>query len=262
MAGPGGAIVARLSCYLLTHNSAKRLEEVLASLSGVADEIVVVDSGSSDRTLEIAAAFDARILERPMDSFSAQRAFAVSNCQHAWVLSVDSDEVLSTELAARIMALKEANFEHPSKPDAYAIKRRWFIMGREVHCFYPSHCPDFPIRLFLKEKALYSTDRKVHENMHGFSKAVRIDEPILHYSCDSIDAMYAKVNLYTSLAASDHRTRFGVPSLISIAIMPFAIAAKWYFLGRGWKDGYVGLIHARYVADSVYLKLAKARFAA
>lgn len=250
----------KLSCYILTYNSSRRLREVLESVAGVADEVVIVDSGSTDSTLEIAASFRARILERPMDGFSAQRAFAVSNCQFPWVLSIDSDEVLSDGLRARIGILKGTGFDHPAKPDAFAITRRWYIMGREVHCFYPSRCPDFPIRLFLKDRVQYSTDRLVHENMQGFSKAVRIDEPLLHFSCDSVDAMYAKMNLYTTLAANDHRKRFGAPSLLSIALSPLAIAAKWYFLEQGWKDGHIGLIQARYVADSVYLKLIKARF--
>lgn len=248
-----------LSCYILTYNSEHRLEQVLASLAGIADELLIVDSGSTDRTLVIAEQFGARILQRPFGDFTTQRSYAVSQCAHDWILSVDSDEVASTELARRLRDLRQRNLDDDSAPDAFAIRRDWYVMGRRVHCFYPSHCPDFPIRLFDRRKATYRAGRLVHEAMAGFSKAERIDEPLVHYTCDTIDQMYGKMNLYTTLAAQDLR-KHGRPSILRTLLMPWLTWFKWYVITGGWKDGVVGAILARYAADTVYQKCIKARY--
>ena len=88
----------------------------------------------------------------------------------------------------------------------------------------------------------------------------RIDEPLLHYSCDSIEEMYGKLGLYTTLAARDLRAKRGRPSLIEVILMPWIVSFKWYVVVGGWRDGIIGVILARYVADSVYQKYLKARW--
>jgi glycosyltransferase involved in cell wall biosynthesis len=174
-------MAAQISCYILTHNRALHLEQVLASLADIPDELVVVDSGSTDGTQEIAARFGARVIHRAFDNFTAQRNFAVSQCRHDWVFTIDSDEVLSPELADRLRRLK-STIAAEDEVDAYAVRREWYVLGRRVHAFYPSHCPDYPVRLFRKSRAAYLEGRQVHETLRGFRKAERILEPLLHYS--------------------------------------------------------------------------------
>jgi glycosyltransferase involved in cell wall biosynthesis len=252
-------VSAQFSCYILTHNRARHLEPVLASLSGIPDELVVVDSGSSDGTQEIAARFGARVIYRALDNFTAQRNFALSQCSHDWVFTIDSDEVLSPELADRLRRLKNKIAAEDSV-DAYSVRREWYVLGQRVHAFYPSDCPDYPVRLFRKSRAAYLEGRHVHETLRGFKKGDRILEPLLHYSCMSVDELYGKMNLYTTLAARDLLAQRGRPSLLELIFRPAAISLKWYLWHGGWRDGLLGAILARYVYDTVYQKYLKARY--
>jgi glycosyltransferase involved in cell wall biosynthesis len=252
-------MAAQISCYILTHNRALHLEQVLASLADIPDELVVVDSGSTDGTQEIAARFGARVIHRAFDNFTAQRNFAVSQCRHDWVFTIDSDEVLSPELADRLRRLK-STIAAEDEVDAYAVRREWYVLGRRVHAFYPSHCPDYPVRLFRKSRAAYLEGRQVHETLRGFRKAERILEPLLHYSCGSVEELYGKMGLYTTLAARDLLAQGGRPSLLALLFRPPAISLKWYLWHGGWRDGSVGAILARYVYDTVYQKYLKARY--
>jgi glycosyltransferase involved in cell wall biosynthesis len=254
-------MATKISCYILTYNRAHHLERVLASLSDIPDELVVVDSGSVDGTQDVAARFGARVIHRDFDNFTAQRKFAVSQCRHDWVLTIDSDEVVSPELAERLRVLKQTlGAGGASEPDAYAIRREWYTLGRRIHSFYPSLCPDFPIRLFRKDRATYLEGRQVHETLRGFRKADRIDASLLHYSCDSVDELYGKMNLYTTLAARDLLVRRGRPSFAELLLLPRLISLKWFLWHGGWRDGFVGIILARYVYDTVYQKHLKARY--
>lgn len=249
-----------LSCYLLTYNSEVGLGGALLSLRQVADEIVVIDSGSTDLTKQIALSAGARVIYRKFEGFSAQRAYAVTQCRYPWVLSIDSDEVVSESLANRILELKRCGFRSETTcPDAFGIRREWYLLGRKIHCFYPSRCPDQPIRLFKKDHVQYSASRHVHENMTAFARSESIDEPIMHYTCNTIDQMYCKLNLYSTLAAKDFIGLGGRSSFLKIMIVPWLLWFRWYVSYGGWRDGRVGLIHARYVRDMAYQKYLKAR---
>lgn len=250
-----------LSCYVLTFNSERRLAKVLESVQGVADEIVIVDSGSKDRTREIAARFGARFLVHEFVDFKSQRTVAIQQCRNLWVLELDSDEELSAALRERIRALKANDFLQASAaPEAFGIRRRWFLLGREVHCFYPSKCPDQPVRLFRKDRISYERSPGIHEAKDGFRLAIRIEEPILHFTCDSIEQMYGKMDLYTTLAAREMAVRGEQGSAWKLFVYPWALWFRWYVLNRGWKDGWLGLIHGRYVRDTVYQKYLKLSF--
>lgn len=247
-----------LSTYLLTFNSDRRLGQVLKSIQGIADEIVIVDSGSYDATREIAMRHGAHFIFRQFDTFTLQREFAVGQCVHDWVLALDSDEVVSQPLHEYLLKLKADGFRRGGIiPDAFAIRREWYFLSRRVHCFYPSDCPDQPVRLFQKHKAAYRPGRHVHEDMIGFSEALPIEEPLLHYTCDSINDLYSKINQYSTLAAHDLQDKNSNSSWVKVIVFPILIAARWYLLHGGWRDGIVGLVHARFVQDMVYQKYLK-----
>ena len=250
----------QLSCYVLTCNSQHRLCEVLSSVQGIVDDLLVVDSGSMDQTRDIAERHGARFLYRSFDDFKRQRAFALAQCTHSWVLELDSDEVVSDALRRRLTLLAANNFcEGGKSPDAFGIKRKWFLLGREIHCFYPSVCPDRPVKLFKKDRITYETGRGIHEGKSGFELAKYIDEPILHYTCDTIEQMYGKINLYTTLAAKEMHQGGEKASLVKLVVYPWILWFWWYIVKGGCKDGLLGLVHGRYVRDTVYQKYLKLR---
>jgi len=250
-----------LSCYVLTRNSERRLREVLSSVQAVADDIVVVDSGSTDGTLDIVREFGVRLAVREFDNFREQREYALSLCRHDWVLELDSDEVVSTELFGRLAALKLNGFALDGRtPDAFGIWREWYLLGKRVHCFYPSRCPDRPVRLFRRSVFGYRSASGVHEALSGRGWVLPIAEPILHYTCDSIDQMYAKINQYSTLAAIEMHRQGKTASWLSIFAYPWLVWFKFYVLNGGWRDGGLGLVHGRYVRDSVWQKLVKLKY--
>lgn len=250
-----------LSAYVLTFNSQDLIRRVVDSLIPVADEIIVVDSGSTDKTLDILKELPVEVIFRPLDDFVSQRTFAVDNCSGTWILAVDSDEVLTEALQQKILSLKNERLVQESHPvDAYGIRREWYILGRKVRCFYPSRCPDQPIRLFRKVAIYYDKSKLVHESARGFKRSAGIEEELSHYSCNSIQEMYGKINKYTELAARLHKKSGGSTSLLTLFVWPWLVALRWYAFLGGWRDGIVGVVHFFYVWDSVYLKILKARF--
>lgn len=243
----------KISAYVLTYNSERRLRDVLGALAQVADELVVVDSGSRDATLSICEAAGAKVFHRPFDDFASQRNFALSCCSHPWVLEMDSDEVMSEDL---IRAIPRLAFD----VDGYRIRRDWYALGRKVRCFYPSTCPDDPVRLYRKDKVRYEPAvRLIHEYPTGYASLGRIREPISHYTCDSVDEMYSKVNRYTTLLGAQARRESGRPPWWKVFVFPWLAWADWYLRKGGFRDGWVGAVHGRYVRDTVWQKYLKAR---
>ncbi|MBH1975869.1 MAG: glycosyltransferase family 2 protein [Rhodocyclales bacterium] len=252
-----------LSCYILTHNSERRLAQVLASIQQIADEILIVDSGSTDQTLTIARQFGATILTRNFDNFRDQRIFAEDHCTQPWVLALDSDEVVSEALCQRLQQLKNTHFQTDAgiTPDGFSIRRNWFFMGQPVRNFYPVKTPEFIVRLFQRERLSHRGSRIIHEQLQlDGAKIGQINEPLLHYSCDSIDDLYAKIGLYTKLAAEDMHAKGEPSSPLKIYIYPWLIWARWHLLYGGWRDGAPGRILGKYVRDTVYLKYLKLKY--
>lgn len=159
-----------------------------------------------------------------------------------------------------MLSLKRECLHRASHPvDAYGIRREWYILGRKVRCFYPSVCPDQPIRLFRKDVVFYDRKKIVHEYARGFKHSEGIEEELSHYSCDSIKEMYGKVNTYTDLAGKLYKNSGASTSMLTLFVWPWLVAFRWYLVLGGWKDGTLGIVHFLYVRDCVYLKVLKAR---
>ena len=253
---------ALLSCYLLTFNSEKYLAQILAALQPIADDLVLVDSGSTDKTQEIAAHYNARFIYRKFDNFKNQRNFAQDQCLNNWVFNLDSDEVPSTDCINAITALKARNFnEESSGPEAYRIERHWYLLGQKVHCFYPIDSPDFPVRLFRKDVVSFKTSSNfVHETPSGFTRTEKIPGAVNHFSCDSIHELYGKLNQYTSLAARDLKNRGKKATWSKLWLSPIGSWFKWYVKKGGFKDGYVGYVLGRYAYEYSYQKYLKLKY--
>jgi len=246
--------VSPLSVYVLTHNSEKYLSQILAAVLGVADDLLVVDSGSQDRTVEIARANGARVLFRPFDDFRQQRLFAQQNCEHEFVFFLDSDEIPSAELLTAIRGMKQEGFQH----DAYVIQRDWIVLGRQVHAMYPVGCPDYPIRIINKNRVTLS-EQAVHEDFIGYRSRGCLNLPIQHHTFHSMEELQIKLQRYTDLDAFDI-ARFNNKKYLALRqwTSPLGAFLKWYIRSANWKDGWVGLQLGLYAARYTHLKYRKA----
>jgi glycosyltransferase involved in cell wall biosynthesis len=248
-----------LSCYILTHNSQEYLEQVIAPLQHVVDDLVLIDSGSTDRTKAIAEQYGARFIHRPLDNFKNQRNFALDQCQQTWVLSLDSDEVPDQSLVDALRIFKET--AGTTNIQALKIQRRWMVMGQEVQTFYPIKSPDFPLRLFRKDVVNFN-DRSnmVHETPSGHEWEATLDGFVRHYTFNKVEDLYRKLNLYTSIAAQDMAARGKKASWEKILFSPFAAWVKWYLIKQGFRDGAVGWVLGQYAYDYTLQKYLKLRF--
>ena len=245
-----------LSIYILTHNSERHLGKVLAVAKRAADDLLVVDSGSKDSTLEIAARYGARIVHRPFDNFRAQRLFANSQCLHEAVMFFDSDEIASDALIDEILALKDSGFSH----DAYTVRRDWIVRGKVVHALMPVGCPDYPVRIYHRDKTDF-TEHRVHETPLGHDSVGRIESSLVHHTFESQSELMRKLDLYTDLAAVDlvNSGKWGGLLWLKQWSSPVGAFGKWYFRRGNWRDGRLGLTLALYASAYTHRKYRKAR---
>ena len=233
-----------LSVTIITKNEEKRIAKCLESVS-FADEILVVDSGSTDRTVEIAKQYGARVIEQPWLGYGRQKQFAVDQAEHDWVLCLDADEWLSPELSFAIQKeLSSLEF------DAYAFPRCNRFMGRWLR--YGEGYPDWSTRFFNKKKARWSTD-EVHETVNVSGEAGKIYADLMHESEDGLASYLAKQDCYIRIQArhiKGNRISFG----LRLALSPVFRFIKFYFFRKGFLDGYPGLIHILVGCRGVFFK--------
>jgi glycosyltransferase involved in cell wall biosynthesis len=241
-----------LSVVLITHNAAAQLPECLASVA-FADEVVVVDSDSSDGTAQVAQRYGARVLTREWLGFGRQKQFAVEQAAHDWVLCLDADERVSPELAASLVRTLQA----PAAP-AYRMARRNRFLGRWLR--HGEGYPDWSLRLFDRRRARWSDD-EVHE------KVICADAPdaipatlegdLLHESAEDLGRYLEKQNRYTALAAQELHRRGRRAGLARLALSPLARFFKFYLLRLGFLDGLPGLVHISIGCMNSFMKYAK-----
>jgi len=237
-----------LSVVIITKNAATQLAACLESAS-FADEIVVVDSDSSDGTAELAAQRGARVLQRQWLGFGPQKQFAVEAARNDWVLCLDADERVSAPLRASILAVLAA-----PAAQAYAMARCNRFMGRWLR--HGEGYPDRSLRLFDRRHARWSDD-PVHEKVLTEAPVTRIGGDLLHDSAETLESYLNKQNRYTSLQAEalfKAGTRAGVAQLLLSPLLRFA---KFYFLRLGFLDGTAGLVHIAIGCCNSFHKYAK-----
>ncbi len=172
--------MGKISATILTYNEEKRIEPCLESLRGIADEIIVIDSFSTDSTVDICKRYGCKVTQRRLAGYGAQRQYATSLTSHSYVLSIDADEVLSPALRTSLLRLKEEGFNHR----VYAFSRLNFYCGQPVkHCGW---YPDTQIRLFDKRYANWNLHDVAEKVIFRDSVAPEhVDGDILHYRCDT-----------------------------------------------------------------------------
>ena len=242
----------QLSVVLITKNAEALLEKCLQSCA-FADEIVVVDSGSTDRTLAIANAYKAKVIHQNWLGFGPQKQFAVSQASHDWVLCLDADEWLSEELRHEISNLLN-NFAAEKHLAAYRFARSNKFMGRFLK--FGEGYPDYNLRLFDRRQARWS-DHAVHEHVITDGQIGTLKGDLMHESGEDIALYLAKQNRYTSLQADILFQRGKKAGMAKLVFSPLLRFVKFYLLRQGFRDGLPGLVHISIGCFNSYIKYAK-----
>jgi (heptosyl)LPS beta-1,4-glucosyltransferase len=241
-----------LSVIIIVRNEEDKLPGALASVRELADEIVLVDTGSTDSTLKIARAEKKlRLLEIPFEDFSQAKQRALDEARQEWVLALDADERVSDELARKIRQL--AVNQQLVGMGGFRVRRRNFILGRQMTSMGLER--DTQLRLFRREGARYN-GHLVHEGVTLSPGAPigLLEEPIDHYTFGGIDSYLRKMDLYTSLEIREGGRRFGTWHLIS---SPPSTFCRVYFFGGGWRDGFAGFLWASLTVLGRFLRDVK-----
>jgi glycosyltransferase involved in cell wall biosynthesis len=243
-----------LSLCVITRDAAHQIAGCLASVP-FAGEILIVDSGSSDDTVEIARGCGARVVAQPWLGFGAQKNFAVAQARNDWVLCLDADERLTPELGAAIRAALAASAA-TSGPAAYAMARRNRFLGRWLA--HGEGYPDWNVRLFDRRRARW-TDDPVHEHVVADARVERLAGDLLHASAESLDTYMAKQNRYTTLQAEALHARGARAGAAQLVLSPLVRFARFYVLKLGFLDGVAGFVHIAIGCFNSFMKYAKLR---
>ena len=237
-----------LSVAIITLNAAAQLEACLKS-ARFADEIVVIDSGSSDGTQVLAERHGARVIQQDWLGFGPQKQFAVEQASHDWVLCLDADERVTPQLQASI----ENALKNPSTA-AFRFPRKNRFLGRYLK--HGEGYPDWSLRLFDRRQACWSDDA-VHEKVETQSRIGELPGDLLHDSAESLAAYLAKQNRYSTLAADMAFAAGKRAGFARIVFSPLVRFLKFYFVRQGFRDGLPGLVHIAIGCFNSFVKYSK-----
>lgn len=216
----------RLSVTIVAQNEAERIGEVLDAVR-CADELLVVDGGSTDSTVDICRRRGARVLLRPFDGFAPQKRFAAAQAENDWILNLDADEVMTPELNEEI---RELMARETIAEAAFFVPMRLVFMGREFRHGQESRMPK--LRLFDRRRAEYA-DRDVHEHVVAHGPTGRLRHHALHYSYRDLSHWADKMNRYTTLGARSLSRRRARRSLARLVLTgPIHFVQEWIFRGN------------------------------
>lgn len=246
-----------LSVAIITLNAASQLEACLSSAC-FADEIVVVDSGSTDGTVELAERHGARVIHQDWLGFGAQKQFAVNAASHDWVLCLDADERVSQALQSAIEnALIAPSTLGPAAVPmvaAFRFPRCNRFLGRYLK--HGEGYPDWSLRLFDRRRGRWSDDA-VHEKVIADGPVGTLDGDLLHDSAESLATYLTKQNRYTSLAADMALATGKRSGTAKLVISPLVRFIKFYFIRQGFRDGLPGFVHIAVGCFNSFTKYAK-----
>ncbi len=239
-----------LSVIIITRNEEHNITDCLQSVKW-ANDLIVVDAQSSDKTVERARALTEKVFVVAWRGYGEAKNYALQHTQHDWILWLDADERVTTELTNEIQMLLDS----PNKQyEAYEVARRAYFIGKWIqHCGW---YPGYVVRLFRKDKVKFSTSR-VHEKLEFRVEKGRLSQDLLHYTDENLFYYFSKLNRYTSLAAVDLNEQRRKFSLTDLLIKPPFLFVKMYILRRGFLDGMHGLVLSLLSAAYVFIKYAK-----
>jgi glycosyltransferase involved in cell wall biosynthesis len=238
----------QVSVGIITKDEEKNIEDALKSVDG-AGEVIIVDSFSKDRTVEICSKYTDKIYQHDWEGYSRQKQKTVDYSKGPWVLILDADERLTPELRNEIeQSVKETDY------NGFYLPRKNYFLGRWIR--HSGWWPDHTLRLFRKDKAKFE-EREVHEKVVLEGKAGYLKNPMEHYTYRSISEFIKKMENYSNLASIEIRRRSGRAGLYSVTVRPLATFIKMFFLRLGFLDGVHGLILAALYSYYTFLKYAK-----
>jgi glycosyltransferase involved in cell wall biosynthesis len=241
--------MSRLSIAIIAWNEEERLRGCLESIAW-ADEIVVVDAESTDKTVPLAREFTDKVYVRPWPGFAVQKNFALEHATGDWILSLDADERVSPELRERIEAIVKAG----GPADGYSLPRRNIFWGAWVR--HGGLYPDYQLRLFRRGAGRF-VDDAVHESVQVQGRVDTLTEALLHHSYRDLEDFVRRSNRYSTLSAQDWVRRGRPVRLGDLIMRPLGRFVSMYILQRGFLDGWRGFVLAVLYAEYVFLRMAK-----
>lgn len=240
----------KISAIIITFNEAERLPAALKSLEGVASEIIVVDSHSTDDTVKIARSFGCRVFERDWTNYADQKNFGHSQASYPWILSLDADERLSPELREEIISLL------PTEPDwaGFSMPRRVFYLGRWIR--HGGWYPDRRVRLFRRERAHWEGEY-VHEKLIIEGEIKRLKGDILHFTYRHITDHMRRINLFSELGAKKLYARRKKCRWYHLILLPWVRFVRNYIFLGGFLDGFPGLVISVLSSYALFARYAK-----
>jgi glycosyltransferase involved in cell wall biosynthesis len=237
-----------LSVVLITFNEGHHIAKCLKAVQAVADEIVVIDSGSTDDTIEVCKAYGARVINLTWSGYSAQKNFGNNQTSLDWILSIDADEVLNETLIQSILKWKR-------NPQTACFKRMTNYCGTFIK--HGGWYPDVKVRLFNKQETQW--EGTIHEVLRGLSKenTFLLEGDCLHYSYYSVDQHYAQAEKFTSIQAEDLFQQGKKSPWFKRVFSPISKFVVDYFFRFGFLDGKAGFTVARISAYATFLKYKK-----
>ena len=246
-------MTARLSVTIITLNEEANIRRTLESIMW-ADEIIVLDSGSTDRTMAICREFTGKVYHQDWLGFSGQKNAAIDRATGDWILSLDADEPIEPELAAEIRTIMAS----PDAYDGYRVPRKTFFLGKWIQ--HGGWYPDDNLRLFRRGKGRFG-ERAVHEAIKVQGTIGRTAHAIEHHAFPDLASYMASINSYSSLAVTEMAQR-GVTAFkagwVNILLRPFGTFFYKYVVRLGFLDGKHGLVLNLFHAYYVFAKYAKA----
>ncbi len=242
----------KVSATIITRDEEAKVERALASLAGVADQILVVDSLSRDSTVEICRRHADRVIERAWLGYRAQKQFAAEQAAFDWVLSLDADEVLGPDLREQLKAWKQLPADDPRA--GYRVRRRTRFLGRWID--HTSWASDWQLRLFDRRRASWQGGR-VHESVRAAGEVGRLEGVLEHYTYESVSEYLAQLENFSRLAAADAFERGRRCSWARLLLLPPWEFGRNFLLARGFLDGVPGLAVSVLCAVSVFFKQLK-----
>jgi glycosyltransferase involved in cell wall biosynthesis len=243
--------LVKISACIITFNEENKIAEAIESIAW-ADEILIVDSESSDQTRAIAESLGAKVLIKKWAGFSKQKKYAADCAAHDWIFSLDADERVSDELKVEILRLKNSTAN--ASADGYRIPRLSFYMNRPIR--HGGWYPDWQLRFFNRHRGKWK-DVLIHESfqMNDGARIEKLNGDILHYTVEDASHHHRMIGTrYAPLAAEQMFERGKKTSAFKVATVGSATFLQNYFLRGGFLDGFAGFCIARFAAHHAFLK--------
>lgn len=243
-----------LSVFIVAKNEADRIATTINSVREFTDEIVVVDSGSDDQTVEICTSLGARTIYNPWEGYGQQKAFAEKQCRNDWVLNLDADEEVSTQLGEEIKRLFQSG-----EPDCTAYTLPMLPVYSFQEKPYPWMLHNHPVRLYNRQSAYYHADT-VHDSVIvKTGNTGHLSGHVLHRSFRSLSHHVEKMNFYSDAQAKGRAKKGKYPTFLELLVLPLFAFLKCYIFRRAFLMGTDGIVLSHMYAFQRFLRIAKTR---